>query len=107
MTLIADPALPGKWQSGEEAKYLLLFEGESSLGIQTQYSLVSCLSESLSIPILPIWADTLWNIGLKLELIGKLSTAGDCQEGYWISISETRWANIVSSSVEEGRIKIM
>lgn len=27
-TLIADPALPGKWQPGEEVIYNLIFEGE-------------------------------------------------------------------------------
>ena len=26
--LIADPALPGKWQAGEEVIYLLVFEGD-------------------------------------------------------------------------------
>ena len=33
-TLIADPALPGKWQPGEEVVYLLVFEGQREMPLE-------------------------------------------------------------------------
>jgi hypothetical protein len=55
-TLIADLALPGKWQPGEDVIYLIVFEGElldrSTPEAQAQRVLTSRLSETLSISIL-------------------------------------------------------
>jgi hypothetical protein len=53
-TVIADPALPGKWQPGEEVIYMLVFEGElpdgSTPEIPARQMLTSRLSETLPIP---------------------------------------------------------
>jgi hypothetical protein len=55
-SLIADPAMPCKWQLGEEVLYLLVFEDEMANGstreIQARPMLSSCLSEALPIPII-------------------------------------------------------
>jgi hypothetical protein len=71
--LIADPALPGKWQPGEEMIYLLVFEGElldgSTPETQARKTLTSCLSESLPIPILDEWYESLWVVAEMENLI--------------------------------------
>ncbi|MEJ2351274.1 MAG: hypothetical protein P8Y03_15925 [Anaerolineales bacterium] len=63
VTLIADPALPSKWQAGEDTIYLLVFEGgqpdEWMPETQAQRMLTSRLSEALPIPILDEWHESL------------------------------------------------
>jgi hypothetical protein len=109
-TLIADPALPGKWRPGEELIYLLVFdndfENEDLLSSHACRMLTSRIAEALPIPILMDWADELWAAGLQMELIGILSTKGECLMGYWVNLSETRWANIITNLLKEAKIRI-
>lgn len=109
-TLIADPALPGKWQSGEDVVYLLVFEGElldgSTPEIKLGRMLASRLSETLPIPILDRWAVTLWEAGAKKELIGDLAASGDCPSGHWVHVSESGWNEVVTALVAQGAISI-
>lgn len=110
-TLIADPALPGKWQPGEDVVYLLVFEGDllegSTPGSHAQHTLTSRLAEALPIPLLEEWAEALWEAGLQKEMIGELITAGECLLGYWVSVSETSWADILSRLIKEQMVKIV
>jgi hypothetical protein len=67
--------------------YLLVFEGELSRWIDTgnpgsTCALTSRLSETLPIPILDEWHESLWEAGqMERTLIVGLETGGDCQEG--------------------------
>lgn len=103
--LIADPALPGKWQPGEEVAYILVFEGEQVSGStpedQAHHMLTPRLSEALPLPILDRWFEMLWEAGMKKELIGELVNAGDCLAGYSVHTSETYWAEILSMLVRK------
>lgn len=109
-TLIADPALPGKWQPGEEVIYLLLFENELSEGAdhenQAMLMLTARLSEALPIPIMDSWAKTLWEVGLRERLIFELVTVGDCSIGYSVSIRESSWIDLLSISTKEHMLDI-
>lgn len=109
-TLIADPALPGRWQPGEDVVYLLVFEGELPDGttseIKLGHMLASRLSETLPIPILDRWSVTLWEAGSKKELIGELATSGDCPSGHWVHVSESGWKEVITVLVEQGEISI-
>lgn len=108
--LIADSALPGKWQAGEEVVYLLVFEGELTDGSTPENQAIRLLSPRLSkalqIPIKNNWAEALWETGLMKEMTGELITAGDCLTGYWVSISEKGWADILTWLVKEQMVKI-
>jgi len=109
-TLIADPALPGKWQPGEEVVYLLVFEDELVDGLtpetQARRILTSRLSETLPIPILDDWNDPLWDVGQKENLIVGLETSGDCQAGYIIQLVEIGWKEVVIRLLKERKIWI-
>jgi hypothetical protein len=91
-TLIADPALPGKWQPGEEVIYLLVFEGELLDGSipesQARRGLTSRLSESLPIPILSEWDESIWEARKRENMIIGLKTHGDCQMGYLVQLTK-------------------
>jgi hypothetical protein len=109
-TLIANPALPGKWQSGEEVIYLLILEGDypdgSSPETQARQMLTSRLSETLPIPILDEWHESLWKSGQKEDLIVGLETGGDCQEGYLVQLNETVWKEVITRLLNERKIYI-
>jgi hypothetical protein len=99
-TLIADPALPGKWQPGEEVVYLQVFEGEvvdgSTPESQARSMIASRLSETLPIPVLDEWYASLWDAGQRENLIVGLETGGDCQEGYQVQLTETKWKEVIT-----------
>ncbi|GAP10012.1 hypothetical protein BECAL_01166 [Bellilinea caldifistulae] len=109
-TLIADPALPGKWQPGEEVIYLLVFEGELPDGslpeTQARRVLASRLSETLPIPILDEWHESLWEARQRENLIVGLETGGDCQEGYLVQLTETIWKEVITRLLMERKIRI-
>ncbi len=109
-TLIADPALPGKWQPGEEVVYLLVFEGETADGEspmdQAQRMLAVRLSEALPIPILDEWHESLWEAGQREALIVGLGVGGECQEGYLVQLTETAWKEVITRLLEERKIRL-
>jgi hypothetical protein len=109
-TLIADPALPGKWQPREEVVYLLFCEGELMNGstpeIWSQHLLTSRLSETLSTPILSEWEEQLWEAGQIENLILGLVTGGDCQVGYIVQLDETGWKEVVIRLLKDRKIRL-
>jgi hypothetical protein len=111
VSLIAYPALPGKWQSGDEVLYILLFEGElpdaSPNETQARQMLTSRLSETLPIPILDEWREYIWEAGRTNNLVVDLKTRGDCQEGYFVQLNETGWKEVVIGLLEKNKIKIL
>jgi len=108
--LIADLALLGRWQPGEEVIYLLVFEGDvegcPTSEDQGRCMLTSRLSEALPIPIVDSWAEALWEVGVSKGLIVELTISGDCLAGYCIHVSETSWADNLSSLLRKCVIRI-
>jgi hypothetical protein len=109
-TLIADPALPGKWQPGEDVVYLLVFEGEmvdgSSPASQVRSMLTVRLTEALPFPILGEWHDSLWEFAQMKNLIAELPTGGDCQVGFVIQLDENGWKEVVVGLLKERKIHL-
>jgi hypothetical protein len=107
-TLIANPALPGKWQPGMEVIYLLVFEDELADGsppeAQAQRILTSRLSEALPFPIVDGWYEALWEAGQRENLIVGLETGGDCLEGCLVQLTETVWKEMITRLLEERKI---
>jgi hypothetical protein len=108
--LIADPALPGRWQSGEELIYLLVFEGEPQNGITPEKQLISLLtprlSEALPIPIKDGWSGALWEAGAEKGLIEELVYSGDCLACFGVNTFETSWSEIITRLVKEDKVDI-
>ena len=106
--MIVDPALPGKWQAGEEVAYILMFEGDLNAGGKTEehacQMLPSRLSEALPLPVLQEWAKMLWEAGIEQELIAELTTGGDGSAGFFVHLTEKIWAELFSSLLKEGKI---
>jgi len=99
--LIADPDLPSKWQPGENVAYILVFEGDLKEGENPEGNACQMLpsrpSEALPIPVLHEGADTLCEGGTKQGLIAELTTEGDSPRCFWVHLTETVWAKLLSS----------
>jgi hypothetical protein len=109
-TLIADPALPGKWQPGEEVACILVFEEDLPNGANPEEHackiLPSRLSEVLPFPILDGWHASLWEAGQAENLIRGLATGGDCQVGYLVHMTETVWKEVIIRLLTERKVCI-
>ena len=79
--------------------------GEASDG-QAKFMLVPRLSEALTIPVLDRWQVPFWEVGQAEGLIGELAVGSDCQEGYFVRLSETGWKDVVISLLNGNRIPI-
>jgi len=109
-TLIADPALPGKWQPGEDVVYILVFEGGlTEEEIPEEHAcqmLPSRLSEALPIPVLVEWAKTIWKAGFEKGLITALTTSGDSLGCFSVQLTQSVWAELISRLLKEEKVKI-
>jgi hypothetical protein len=92
-TLIADPALPGKWQPEEDMVYRLVCDGDlidkENPEEHACQMLPSRLSEALPIPILREWAETLWEAGFEKGLITELTTGGDSLVCFTVQLAQS------------------
>ncbi|MDI6696231.1 MAG: hypothetical protein QME21_14390 [Anaerolineales bacterium] len=108
--LIANPALPGKWQSEEDVAYILVFEGDLTEGENTEehacQMLPSRLSEAVPVPVLQEWAEALWEAGTRKELIAELTIGGESLAGFSVQLIETVWAELISRLLTEGNVGI-
>jgi len=90
--------------------YLLVFEGELLGGwtpdTLARQMLISRLSETLPIPVLDEWNESLWEVAQMENLIVGLETGGDCQEGYLVQLTETVWKEVITRLLKERRIRI-
>jgi hypothetical protein len=102
-TLIADPALPGKWQPGEDVVFLLVFEVETPEE-QSMKMLTARLSEALSIPVLDDWNREHWEAARRKDLVVDLQTCGDCQEGYVVQLGDNAWKEAVIELIKKRKI---
>jgi len=109
-TLIADPALPGKWQQGDDMVYILLCDGDLIEREKPEehacQMLPSRLSEALPIPVLREWAETLWEAGFEKGLIAELTTGGDSLVCFTVQLAQSVWAELISKFLKEGKINI-
>jgi len=109
-TLIADPALPGKWQPGEDTVYILVFESDLTEGENPEeyayQMLPSRLSEALPIPIIDRWSEILWEAGFEKGLITKLATGGDSLLCFSVQLAQSVWAELISKFLKEEKINI-
>src|SRR3990170_2822579 len=103
--LIADPALLGKWQPGEDVIFLLVFEVDmtdrENPEEHARQMLPSRLSEALPIPVLREWAETLWEAGFEEGLITELTTGGDSSAGFSVQLTEKIWAELLSTLLKD------
>ena len=108
-TLIADPALPGKWQPGEEEVYLLVFDGEDDGETpedRAQAMIIARLSAALPIPVLDAWDRQLWESARSKDFVVDLQTSDDCQGGYQVQLTEAVWKEVITRLLIERRIHI-
>ena len=101
--LICRKALPGKWETKDDAAYALVFEDEEETNLQAVT--LKRLQETLAFPIPDTWAKTLWEYALDAEFIQRLETGGDCLGGVRIDLTKD-WQSLVQNLLEQEVLKV-
>ena len=102
--IICRKALPGKWETKDDAAYALLFE-DRDVESQLQALALNRLQETLAFPIPDAWVKTLWEYALDAEYIQRLETGGDCRGGVRIDLTKP-WQDLVQNLLEQEVLKI-
>jgi len=105
---IAHQALPGKWTPDDNTISLLVFrgtDGAENPGAEIKRQFISRLNEALEIPIVPEWADTLWDAAKLTRFVRKMTVGGDCIAGVIINLNAD-WNHLVETLLEEGKIVV-
>jgi hypothetical protein len=100
---VARTALPGKWEPEDEAAYLLVFKGNENPKQELQHQFIDRLIETLEIPVVETWAETLWNAAVQNQFISELETAGDCILGARLSL-KSDWQGLVEKLLLDGEL---
>ncbi|MCZ2076539.1 MAG: hypothetical protein LC130_16265, partial [Bryobacterales bacterium] len=102
--LICRKALPGKWETKDDAAYALVFE-EGDVEAHLQALTLKRLQETLAFPIPDTWAKTLWEYALDAEFVQRLETGGDCRGGVRIDLTKD-WQALVQNLLEKEVLKV-
>jgi hypothetical protein len=102
---VSHQALPGKWDAEDTALYLLSFHGVEDIQSELKQQFAVRLNEALEIPILPEWADALWEAGYKNQYIRKLDTGGDCLAGVLVNL-QADWSELLEQMLKHERLTI-
>ncbi|NSW52981.1 MAG: hypothetical protein HPY85_10790 [Anaerolineae bacterium] len=105
---IAHQALPGKWTPDDNTISLLVFrgtDGAENPAAEIKRQFISRLNEALEIPIVPEWADALWEAAKLTRFVRKLTVGGDCIAGILINLNAD-WNHLVETLLEEGKIVV-
>jgi len=106
---IAHQALPGKWTPEDNTISLLVFhgtEGAENPGAEIKRQFISRLNEALEIPIVPEWADALWDAAKLTRFVRKMTVGGDCLAGILVNLNAD-WNHLVETLLEEGKIAVV
>ena len=66
---------------------------------------VALLNQSLEIPIMPTWANWLWQAGIAAELISPLKNGGCVIDAWRVTPNADAWAEAVQTGVKTGGIQ--
>ncbi len=102
--IICRKALPGKWETKDDAAYALVFE-DGNAEAHLQALTLRRLQETLAFPIPDAWAKTLWEYALDAEYIQRLETGGDCRGGVRIDLNKP-WVDLVQGLLDQNILKI-
>lgn len=98
--IICHKALPGKWETKDDAVYALVFEQGRDAEAELQMLALKRLQEALAFPIPDAWAKTLWEHALDAEYILQLETGGDCRGAVRLDLTKP-WQDLVQNLLEQ------
>jgi hypothetical protein len=104
-TLIADPALLGKWQPDDSVAYVLVYREMSQPEAELVRLFIVRLKETLEIPILDEWAEMLWKHTSNRNYVHNLTTGGDCLLGARIDL-QAKWQGFLTDLLKQGEITL-
>ena len=107
--MIADAALPGRWDPQGDKAYALVFrepgQGMENLDTRLEAAVLVRLREALPHPVKDEWAHELCIRATKQGLIDGLRTAGDCLTGARLHLDKD-WTGLLNDMLEEQVLKV-
>ena len=97
---LARIALPGKWEPEDESAYLLVFHGASDPKLEIHRQFIQRLIETLEVPVLETWADTLWNAAVQYQFISEIESGGDCIAGAKLAL-KADWKGLIEKLLND------
>ncbi len=67
---------------------------------------VALLNQALDLPILPAWAEVLWQCGQDESLITGLTHGGDIAAAWRVLPDEAQWGELIQSGLQDGTIRL-
>lgn len=97
--ILCRKALPGKWETRDDAAYALVFGSDDT---EKELSLLALrrLQEALVFPLPDEWSSVLWEYGLDTGYIQRLATGGDCRGGVRLDLTKD-WQALVQSLLDQ------
>jgi hypothetical protein len=103
--IVCRKALPGKWESRDDAVYALVFDRDQDPEAQLQNVMIHRLQEALAFPVSDVWSKAIWDYGLDAGYIQRLQTGGDCRGGVKIDLTRP-WQDFVQNLLEQNVLAI-
>jgi hypothetical protein len=101
LVLLGRAATEAQMEDGVGITYLLVWAGDDDPQASSRRLLVERLNAALPIPILPEWADALWQAAESRRWLAKIATGGDCRAGHRLTINAEIWINLVRELVDQ------
>ncbi len=98
-------AIPGRWEPEDLFGYALVFAGVKDLDNELHRCFISKLKETLTIPILDEWAESIWHKADELRYIQDLITKGDCLAGIRINL-QANWQELIEDLLKQKAIRL-
>ncbi len=98
-------ALPGKWESEDQAAYVLVYRGSMDPGNELISLFVGRLKEALEVPTLDEWAAVLWKHASNQNFVQNLTTGGDCIQGARIDL-QANWQELLADLLKQEDISL-
>lgn len=67
---------------------------------------LALLNEALDLPLLPAWADWLWQAGLEDQLINAIRAGGDVNGAWRVETTSDAWAGLVQGGLVQGALTL-
>ena len=101
LTLLSRAATEANVQDGVGITYLPIWDSDGDPQTTARKLLVERLDAALPIPVLPEWADALWDAAEDQRWLAEMATGGDCRAGYRLTINVEAWIKLIQEMVEQ------
>jgi hypothetical protein len=84
--------------------FYVIDDGHPQRPVATRF--LALLNEALDLPLLPAWAEWLWQSGLDDRLISAIGAGGDLSSAWRVETTSDAWAGLVQGGLVNGELTL-